>query len=209
MMNLSTSILRAAGVAAATLSLAVAMPAAAQMDIPSGTYALDKGHASVTWKVMHLGLSNYTARFADMDATLELDAAAPEKSTVSVTINPASVRTDYPFTDKEDFDKKLSEGADWFNSTVFPTITFASTKLEQLTPTTGKLTGDLTLLGVTKPVTLDVILNGAKEHPFSKKPSVGVSASGMIKRSDWGFSNAIPMIGDEVQLLIEVEFNKQ
>ena len=178
--------------------------------IPSGVYKLDKTHASLTWKVNHMGLSNYTARFTDFDATLKLDAENPEKSALTTTINPASVRTDYPNAEEKDFDAKLANGAEWFNSENFPDIRFTSTALKMATPTTGTLTGDLTFLGITKPVTLTVTVNGAlAKHPFAGQPAVGFSATASIKRSDFGMGTYIPTVGDEVQLLIEVEFIKK
>lgn len=176
-------------------------------EMPAGAYQLDKRHAQLHWRVSHLGLSNYTARFTDFDATLTYDPKNPEKSTLTATVNPLSLETDYPTPEETDFDKKLSEGKDWFNGTKFPVITFKSTKLTKIDDKKGTLTGDLTFLGVTKPMTLDVTFNGAMaKQPFSKKPTLGFSAVGKIKRSDWGMTQYVPNIGDEVELLIEAEF---
>jgi polyisoprenoid-binding protein YceI len=178
-------------------------------EMPSGVYTLDKSHASVTWKVSHLGLSNYTARFATMDSELNFDAAKPENSSVKATIDVSSIRTDYPATPEKDFDKKLSEGTDWFNSKQFPTITFQSTKIERTGETTAKIHGDLTMLGVTKPMTLDAVFNGAYlKKPFADVPGLGFSATGKINRSDWGFSTYVPNIGDSIEIAIEAEFHK-
>ena len=178
--------------------------------LPAGVYQLDKTHASLTWRVMHMGLAKYTARFADFDATLTLDPANPARSSVTAVVNPASVRTDYPHKDKKDFDAKLANGADWFNAGQFPEIKFNSTNLEVTGDNTGKLTGDLTFLGVTKPVTLDVVFNGGyAQHHMSGKPAVGFSATGTLNRSAWGFDTYVPHIADEVELLIEVEFQQE
>ncbi len=194
-----------AGIAA--LALGASVTSAAAVEAPTGAYKLDPTHASVTFKVSHLGLSNYTARFSKIDADLAFDAADMTKSKLNVTIDPVSIRTDYPFADKKDFDKKLATDAEWFNAEFYPEITFTSTAVEMTGEKTAKVTGDLTLLGVTKPVTLDVTLNGAmKEHPFVKKPAIGFSATGSIKRSEFGFDKYVPMIGDDVALLIEAEF---
>lgn len=196
----------------ASLSLLTANIAMAKdtiADLPAGVYELDKTHASLTWKVSHLGLSNYTARFTRFDASVKLDPKDVTRSTVMASIDPTSIETDYPYPEKTDFDKKLITGADWFNTEKFPKIGFRSTKITMNSDNTGTMTGDLTFLGVTKPVTLDVVLNGAmKSQPFSKKPALGFSANGTIKRSDWGFSTYVPNIGDEVELLLEVEFGK-
>ena len=178
--------------------------------LPSGTYEVDKTHASITWKVSHLGLSYYTARFTDFDATIDLNTENLAKSSVNVSINPASVKTDYPHPEKKDFDKKLATGKDWFNAEKFPTATFKSTNVVKITDTTGKITGDLTFLGTSQPVELDVTFNGGmEEHPYAKKPALGFSAHTTLKRSEWGFNTYVPNIGDEVEVLIEAEFVKK
>lgn len=179
-------------------------------EMPAGEYVLDKTHASLTWKVSHLGLSNYTARFTDFDATIQLDPKAPAKSTVTASINPTSIETDYPHPETKDFDKKLVEDKAWFNAGKFPKISFASTALESTGDNTGKMTGDLTFLGVTKPITLDVTFNKAMaKQPFSQLPALGFSATGTLKRSSWGMETYIPNIGDEVKIIIEAEFSQK
>lgn len=178
--------------------------------MPAGLYKLDKGHASLTWKVSHLGLSDYTARFTRFDAGLNLDPANPANSSVSVTVDPTSIETDYPFPEKKDFDAKLVSDESWFNAGTFPSIEFKSTAVEVTGENTGKITGDLEFLGVTKPLTLDVVFNGAfAMQPFSKKPALGFSATGTLKRSEWGMGTYVPNIGDDVELLIEVEFGQE
>lgn len=196
---------------AALAFLAVAAaPAAAQsakIDAPAGEYVLDKTHASITWKVMHLGMSHYTARFTGFDMALVLDPVTPTKSTISVTIDPRSVETDFPFPEKEDFDKVIAEK--FLMAGEHPTITFQSSNLKATGPRTGKLTGNLTLMGVTKPVTLDVKLNGAMVHPFRKIPVIGFSATGTFKRSEFGSTVLQGPIGDEITVVIEAEFFKK
>jgi len=181
----------------------------AYTDMPAGVYHLDDTHASLTWKVSHLGLSDYTARFTDFDAKIAFDPKKPERSKVTAAINPTSVETDYPNPETTDFDKELVEGEGWFNANAFPKITFVSTGIKRTGEDTGVMTGNLTFLGVTKPVSLDVEFNGAfAEQPFSKKPTLGFSASGSLKRSEWGMATYVPNIGDDVELLIEAEFAK-
>lgn len=198
----------AVALAAAPATFAPAAYAqAAALNVPAGEYVLEKTHASVTWRVKHLGLSNYPARFVTFDSTIMLDPKDVTKSTVTVTIDPRSVRTEYPFPDKEDFDKVIAEK--FLKAGEFPSITFKSTGLAATGATTGKLTGDLTMRGITKPVTLDVTLNAAKEHPFRKVPALGFSATGTFKRSDFGVTDLIPMVSDEVELMIEAEFLKK
>ncbi|MBS3961392.1 MAG: polyisoprenoid-binding protein [Sandarakinorhabdus sp.] len=194
-------------VAASLIAGAPALALAAPLNVPAGVYELDKTHASLTWQIRHLGLSNYTARFASYDATINLDPADPTRSSVSVTIDPRSVRTDFPFPEKENFDAVIAER--FLRAGAHPTITFRSTGLKATGATTGKLTGDLTLMGITRPVTLDVTLNGAIEHPFRKIPALGFSATGTFKRSDFGSKELQGPIGDEIRLIIEAEFLKK
>ncbi len=189
------------------LALPIAAPVfakAAPLNVPAGQYTLDKTHASLIWTIKHLGLSNYTARFTSYDAVITLNPADPTKSSVTVTIDPASVRTDFPFPEKEDFDKVIA--TKFLRSGEHPTITFQSTGLTATGATTGKLVGNLTFLGVTKPVTLDVTLNGAKEHPMKKTPVLGFSAKGSFKRSDFGSTDLQGPLGDDINLVIEAEF---
>lgn len=190
--------------------VATAAPAfsqAAPIDTPAGTYALDRAHASLTWRVDHLGLSMYTARFTNFDATIELDPANPTRSSVRVTIDPASVRTDFPFVERTNFDQKIAE--EILMAKQHPEIRFQSTALRATGATTGQMTGNLTFLGVTRPVTLDVRLNAAKPNPFSNVPTLGFSATGKLKRSEFGSTAYAPGIGDEVELIIEAEFQKK
>ncbi|MCI5043070.1 MAG: YceI family protein [Aquisalinus sp.] len=176
-------------------------------EMPAGEYVLDKSHASLTWKVSHFGLSNYTARFTRFDATVDFDPANPANSTLSVTVDPTSVETDYPNAEAKDFDKELAESDRWFNAGEFPEISFVSTGIEMTGETTGIVTGDLRFMGVTKPASLDVTFNAAfAERPFSGLATLGFSATGTVTRSDWGMSGLVPNIGDDVDLLIEVEF---
>ena len=157
-------------------SLAFAAPAfAAPIDAPAGKYEADLAHTSVTWRVKHLGLSNYTARFARIASTVELDPAKPANSKLSVTIDANSVRTDFPFTDKVDFDKEIGGSDHFLNGAKFPEIKFVSTRIVETGPKTATITGDLTLRGVTKSVTLDAVLNGTtKANPQMGAERIGV-----------------------------------
>jgi len=194
-------------VAVAAITIAFGAARAAELDVPAGAYKLDPTHASLTWKVSHLGLSNYTARFSKFDAELEFDPANMAGSKLKVTVDPTSLKTDYPFADTKDFDKKLSMGEKYFNAGKHPEITFVSTGVEMTGDKTAKVTGDLTLLGVTKSVVMDVTLNGVMANqPFAKKPALGFSATTKVKRSEFGMTELVPMVGDEVTLLIEAEF---
>jgi polyisoprenoid-binding protein YceI len=193
----------------ACITPALAQPSAVVAENPTGTYKLDLSHASLTWKVSHFGLSQYVARFTKFDATLDWNAENPTASRVQVTIDPTSVATHFPEPERKDFDAELATGDNWINGDTHPTITFVSTSAALTTETAGTVTGDLTFLGVTKPVTLNVTFNGGMVNPFSQKRVIGFAASGVIKRSDFGMSAYIPNIGDEVTLEIHAEFQKQ
>lgn len=198
------TILKIAFVTAALLASTAAAPAQT-IGVPSGTYVADKTHTNVLWSVSHFGLSNYIGRFDAIEAKLVLDAAEPAKSKLEATIDPASVNTNYP-PKPDEFNKEIA-GTQFFDAAKFPRITFVSTAIETTGSNTGKVTGNLTFHGVTKPVTLDVRLNAALDpHPMSKKPAVGFSATGTIKRSDFGVGAFLGPVSDEVKLTIETEF---
>ena len=175
---------------------------------PAGTYKIDHAHSSLTWKVNHFGLSNYTARFSTFDAILDIDPARPESARVFVTVDPTSIRTDYRSAQGRDFDKELGDGEKFFNAMKFTRIIFSSTRVERTGETTARVMGDLTMLGVTKPLTIEVTLNGAKRHPTAGVPALGFSGIAKLKRSDFNMTFMLPLVGDEVSLLIEAEFLK-
>ena len=163
------------------------------------TYAFDTAHTSVIWKAGHMGFSFPHGIFSNIEGTLVLDEADISKSTVDVTIPLDKIATGIP-----KFDDHL-KSKDFFNVEKSPAAKFVSTKVEKTGDKTAKLTGDLTLNGITKPVTLDVTLNKQGEHPMMKKKAVGFSATTQIKRSDFGISYGIPNAPDEVDLEIQAE----
>jgi polyisoprenoid-binding protein YceI len=176
-------------------------------EMPSGEYKVDLSHASVVWKVSHLGLSNYVARFTEFDAAIEFDANDISKSKVTAQIDPMSIQTAYPTPEKEDFNNVLATDKGWFNAKVYPSINFASTSIKMLTEKTAIMKGNLTFLGVTQEVSLDVVFNGAMtKQPFSGKPTMGFSATSKIARSEFGMGKYVPSIGDNVEIMIEGEF---
>lgn len=192
-------------IVALTLGVATAQAEPAQ---PAGTYKMDHNHSSLTWKVNHFGLSNYTARFTRFDATLDIDPASPESAKILVTLDPTSVRTDYRSEEGRNFDKELGDAEKYFNAKKFPQVVFASTRVERTGATTARITGDLTMRGITKPLTIEVTLNGAKRHPSAGVPALGFSGVAKLKRSDFDMTFMLPLVGDEVTLLIEAEFLK-
>jgi polyisoprenoid-binding protein YceI len=199
---------------ASALLLAAPGLAFAQMtpvqDMPAGVYVLDDSHTSLTWRVNHLGLSNYTARFTKMSAELTFNPANPENSKLVASVDPTSIRTDYPNAAEKDFDSVLANDKSWFNAGEFSSIKYETTKIERTGENTGKMHGTLTMLGVSKPLTLDVTFNGAyAKKPFAEVPALGFSAKGVVKRSEWGMATYVPNIGDDVEIWIETEFHKK
>lgn len=178
---------------ASTLVLAEA-PAAAP-----DRYSFDKSHTHILFFINHLGYSYTAGRMKEYDGFFTFDEKAPAKSTVDVTLKPESVDTSVP-----DLDKEL-RGEKFFNVAKFPTIHFKSTGVQVLSGNTGLLTGDLTLLGVTKPVTLQVTYNKSGIHPFTNNYVSGFTAETRFKRSDFGMSSFLPAVGDEVIVHLEVE----
>jgi polyisoprenoid-binding protein YceI len=178
--------------------------------VPAGDYKLDPHHASLEFKVSHLGFSHYTARFTDFDASLKFDPAHPETSSVEATIDPKSLTLPAP---PAGFKDELT-GKAWFDVAQYPAITFRSTKVEVTGANTAKVTGDFTLHGVTKPVVLDATFNGGYAgHPMDPHARIGFSAHGVFKRSEFGMGFGVPAPGttmgvsDEVDVQIEAEFS--
>jgi polyisoprenoid-binding protein YceI len=160
---------------------------------------LDKSHAYLTFSYSHLGFSHPLILVNAFDVVLELDSAAPEKSRLSVTADAASIDSGVA-----DFNDHL-HGAEYFDVGNHPKITFTSTAIVMTAPDTATITGDLTIKGITKPLTLTASLNKAAMHAMQKVPVVGVSATGTLKRSEFGLSQYAPAVGDEVSVDIEVE----
>jgi polyisoprenoid-binding protein YceI len=182
---------------------------------PAGEYVVDPTHASVEFKLHHAGLSYYGLKFRTYDATVNFDPANIAASKVSATIKasdvlagyPADYVTNHPGTKFKSWEDDLANSTNFLDAKQFPTITFASTSVEPSGERSAKVTGDLTLKGVTKPVTLDVTFSGeVASHPFAKAPAIGFSAAGTFKRSEFGLDYLTGMIGDDVNFEIEGDF---
>lgn len=195
---------------AALLALCAAPAMADQTldGVAEDTYKLDRPHAFLTWTVMHNGLSGYTVDFTDFDATLEFNPEEPTASSISVTINPMGIETNYPDAKKrEEWHTELSTDDKFLNGDEFPEITFVSTSAETTGEFTGTVTGDLTFIGVTRPVTLDVTYNGTANLPwYGPRDLVGFNATTTLKRSDFGMTSMANNISDEVVIEFSGEF---
>ena len=180
--------------AAALLAFAAAPAFAAPV-----TYKIDPTHTIVLAQWNHFGFSQPSAHFGISEGTLVYDAADVGKSSVKVTMPLTAMNS---FVDK--LDEHLASG-DFFDAAKFPNATFKSTSVAAAGTNKLTVTGDLTIKDITKPVTLDVTLNGAGEHPMLKKQAIGFSATATIKRSDFGVGAYAPNVSDEVQLRITTE----
>jgi len=184
---------------AATL-LGLAFNASAGLsDVPSGEYGLDKSHGYITFTYSHMGYSTPHVGFDSFEVDLSLDNENIANSTVNVTIDATSVNSRV-----ENFNGHLN-GANFFDTANHPTITFVSTSIESKGEDMYDVTGDLTIKGVTKAVTLDAKVLKAANHPMRKTPTIGLTAETKVSRSEWGLSRAVPNVGDEVSIFISVE----
>jgi polyisoprenoid-binding protein YceI len=192
---------------------AAQVPAASTAAVPAGAYTLDRAHASLLFRVSHLGFSNFTARFKRFDAQLQFDPRNLAAAKVNATVEVASLETDYPDPAKLDFNAQLT-GPEWLDAARFPQMTFESRRVEATGQDTVRIHGDLTLHGVTRPVVLAAKFNGGYAgHPMDPHARIGFSAHGTLLRSEFGISYGIPAPGttmgvsDAVEVVIEAEFS--
>jgi polyisoprenoid-binding protein YceI len=179
-------------------------------DIPAGEYKLDKSHASLVFRVNHLGFSNYTGRFEKFDATLQLDPANLAAASVTASVDPASLAVPAP---PPGFLAEL-KGPQFLDTAKFREITFRSTKVEPTGANTARITGDFTLHGVTQPLVLEATYNGGwRGIEMDPQARIGFSAHGTIKRAAHGITYGVPAPGttmgvsDDVEVIIEAEFS--
>ncbi|MBI1252456.1 MAG: polyisoprenoid-binding protein [Alphaproteobacteria bacterium] len=178
----------------------------AAADQPAGAYDLDPRHASVVWRVRHTGVGLYTARFDQIAGTLNFDPANPERSSVNVAVQVASVSTGIRNNAGElAFDREIANA---LGAEDHPQITFASRRIQRTGETTGLMEGDLSLNGVTRPVTFDVTFHGGRLVAVRQKHFMGFAGRTLIKRSDFGVTQWGPFVGDEVEILVDAEFGK-
>jgi polyisoprenoid-binding protein YceI len=160
---------------------------------------MDPNHTRINFSWTHFGLSHPMGRFDHFDGDFRFDPTDPTKSSVTVTIPVDSIDTGVAKLDAH------LKSPDFFDAAKYPVATFKSTRVERSGEHGLKVTGDLTLHGVTKPVVLDVVVNKIGPHPMAGRPAAGFDATATIKRSDFGISNYVPKVSDEIELSISTE----
>ncbi|HTK33831.1 MAG TPA: YceI family protein [Caulobacteraceae bacterium] len=167
------------------------------MSVPAGVYKIDKEHQSVVARIAHSGFSMSTVRFGVTDGVLNWDPAHIENSKVNVTVSTKAYYAPITYG--------IDPGApNLMNAAAFPTATFVSTGIKRTGPTTGQIMGNLTLMGQTKPVTIDASLVGAGKSNRGI-PSIGFTGVMKIKRGDFGF-NAMQALGQDIEIVLDAEF---
>ena len=172
--------------------------------VQSGTYALEPTHAEVVFGVSHFGFSTYYGQFPGASGSLKLDAANPAASQLDV-----SIPVDQVWTASAKLTEEL-KSADWLDAAKYPAMTFRSTKVTVTSPTTADVIGDLTLHGVTHPVTLKAVFKKAAVFAMTQKYMVGFDITGHVKRSDFGVSKYVQYgLADDVELTISAPFERK
>jgi polyisoprenoid-binding protein YceI len=186
---------------AAGLTLA-AVPVAAE----TSRYTLDPAHTTVAFLVEHVGFAKTLGRFTEVQGSFSYDEQSGDLSDVQIVVETASVKSDNKARDKH------VRGKDFLNAKKYPQMTFTASGITAGAENTGTIDGELTLLGQTHPLTLEVALNKADKYPFGHKLfTLGVSARGLVQRSVYGMDYAVAnaLVGDQVELIIEIEALKE
>jgi polyisoprenoid-binding protein YceI len=190
--------------AALALAACVSAPTADPARLPGGAWGLDADHASVTWRVRHMGLSWYTARFDRAEASLDFDPAAPETAVLTAIVDAASVSTGDP-----EFDATL-RGPGWLDADAHPQIVFVSESIEITGERTGRVHGTLALKGRRAPAVLETEFYGGVLNPLEGRQAIGFGADLTVSRSEFSIGLLPPgFLGDEVRLRIEAEFLRE
>jgi polyisoprenoid-binding protein YceI len=170
--------------------------------VPPGRYEIDPDHTSITFDIDHFKYTRFTMRFDRKQGQLDWNEGGLEHSTASITIDAASIDTNVPLLDK------MVKSDSMLDVARYPQIRFASARFERTGEARGTLSGDLTIRGVTQPVTLDVTFNGFAPDPLTKKDTLGFSADGHFSRAKFGLATWYPAVGDDVHVRIQAEFVK-
>ncbi|WP_180183872.1 YceI family protein [Acinetobacter sp. YH01020] len=180
------------------IGLAVASVTTISMAKPVA-YQIDPTHTATVFTWNHFGFSTPSANFSDIQGTINVDNAKPANSSVNVTIPLSSLNTNVKALDDH------LKTADFFDAEKYPNITFKSTKVQAISKTKYKITGDLTVKNVTKPVVLDAVLNKQAVHPMTKAETIGFNATTSFDRSAFGVGAYVPNVGDKITVNITTE----
>ena len=172
------------------------------VELKAGQYTIDKNHATILFKIDHMGFSKFIGRFNDFDATLDFDADNIANSRLEAVVNMASVDVN-----NENFEETL-RGNERFNTATHPQAFFKTTLVKNISGGSADFEGDLTFLGVTRPIIISVHFNGGATNLLTYKYTIGFSAISRFKRSDFGLDRYIPTVGDEIELEVHAEFQK-
>jgi len=186
--------------ASADLALAQQIALSDPASVKAGTYKVEPYHTQAVFSVSHFGFTNFYGVFSGASGSLVLDPAKPSAAKLEVTIPVQSVQTTSAQLDG------MLKGDQWFDAAKFPNATFTSTKVVLSGKDSAVIAGNLILHGVTKAITLQAHFIGAGVNPLDKSFTAGFEATGTIKRSDFGVSTYVPLVGDDVRLTIAGAF---
>ncbi|WNO11616.1 YceI family protein [Teredinibacter sp. KSP-S5-2] len=172
-------------------------------EIKQGNYELDKSHATVLFKVNHMGFSKFIGRFNTFDAGLTFDPDNFANSKLNAIVDMSSIDVNSP-----DFEETL-RGKDWLNTDEFPQAIFESESAKQISESKAVFSGYLTFLGVRGPVDIEVIFNGGANNILTQKYTLGFEAKALFSRSAFGLDRYVPTIGDDIELEVHVEFHRK
>lgn len=203
--------LKRAGLGLATLCLIASGCVSTQQSfapIETRDFELDPAHAFLSAKVTHFGISDYVIDLTGITASLDFDADAPTRSQLTLSIDPMALDTQFPDpAEKAEWERELSTSSRYLDGETHPEIRFTSTAIEQTGEFTGLVTGDLTLRGITRPVTLEVTYNGTANSPLDAgRRRLGFTAEGRFMRSEFGMGALTQFVSDEVRIEFSGEF---
>lgn len=194
----------------AVAAVAFAAPAWAQQDLTTdparvraGRYTVEPDHTQIEFAVSHMGFTTYFGRFSGASGRLDLDPAAPAAIRLAVRVPAASIST------TSDALNGMLRGPQWLDAARFPEIAFRSTRVIPAGAGRAEVQGELTLHGVTRPLTLQVRFQGAGTNPLDNRYTVGFAATGRIRRSEFGITTYVPLVGDEVDLTLSGAFEQE
>jgi polyisoprenoid-binding protein YceI len=197
---MKTMLLALALFAAPAAALAQATPDPNPANVKPGRYVVEPSHTRILFAVSHEGFTTWYGNFTGASGQLTLDPQKIDTASFDITVPANSITTTNTKLDGE------LNSPEWFDTAKYPTIEFKSEKLVRTGSNTAQVTGELTFHGVTRPETLNVTFNAGGINPLTKQYTIGFNATGELKRSDFNQSTYVPLIGDDVSLIISAAF---